>query len=277
MINFYIDTDAIGEIAGFVKGVEDAFTDSNYLDGLAAEAHAQASESFDRAAAATAHAGYLSHVYEYGTAGITPGPAKFGDPTSPMARLYTHKVAGSGGDYDALFFFRPAVAANPPKTTRDTGVRSAYLKKLSRRKYVFRQRARLMEYGGEVNIKPKRGKYLFVPAPNDPKGFVLWDAELHGRGINMTLGENTAGTFTSFWEAWWGTEGQAIIDKVVERRVSKDVAEEFKKMQARAARPDPKPPTVATAEMRQASIKGEKTVYRGIVASAARFVGRFRR
>lgn len=275
MITWKTNTDVVGEIVGFVEGLENVFKDAAYLDRIATLAHNKASLEFDRAAAASAATGYIKHMYEYGTAGITPGKPMFSDPTDMAARLYVHNLAGSGGEYDVQYSFRPALVENPPReitTTRKTG--SKYVKKLSKNKYIFHDRARLMETGAEVNIEPKNGRYLFIPAPEEAQGFVMWDTQRDGP-LRIKLGRESKGNFTAFWEAWWASEGQAVIDKAVDIRVRTDANFQYTRLKNKSGAP--KNPATANAEMEAIRKKRAMQVASAMKASAARYAKRGRR
>lgn len=244
MINFMVDLDALAEIAGTYDGLNKSFSNSLYVDGMANAAHDDASREFDLTAAASAGAGYLTHMYEYGVQGITKGTGRFSDPTSPAARLWVHNLTGRGGAYDVNFTFRPATQENPRPSTGGTGVPSKYIRYISRRKYVFRNKAMVMETGQEVSIRPKRGSLLFVPFYGDPgprgTGYMMWNADTLGP-INVQPGRTTTGTFTAFWENWWRTAGIKSINSYIAEAVSIDTGLALKAAQGRSAKLSPKP------------------------------------
>jgi hypothetical protein len=264
MINWLTDFDAVGALTGLADGLDEAFESTGFKDMLAEAAHEVAAADFDMAAASAAHAGYLHHVYEFGTAGInTQGTTtKFADPTSPAARLWVHNLEGGGGNYDIDFTFRPALAANPRKTTRHTGVPSKFLSKISRRKYVFWNKAAVMESGMTVEVSPKKGRFLFIPAPEAERGFVLTEET-----IETVPGKNTAGTFTAFWEAWWNTEGTNIMDNHVDSVLNAATQRAYRGTTAKGGRP--KPPGASTASMHATHEKVSKKTKQQVVSSAS--------
>ena len=196
------------------------------MERLIEDAHGTASRAFDVAAAATASAtgGGIAHMYEFGTAGITKGPVKFPDPTSQAARLWVHTLRGAGGSQEIGYDFRAALHRNPQPTTRDTGVPSKYLRRLSKRKYIFWNKARVMEHGMSVEIKSKQPHgLLFVPTPgmNAPRGFVMWNTNRKG-AIRAVPGATVAGNFTALWMRWWGNEGAALVEGNMRKKVEAD-------------------------------------------------------
>lgn len=276
MINFQTSTDAIGDLIGTIYGLE-AINDPDYIDSLVTAAHAKAADQFDLAVASSASAGHLTHVYEYGVPGITRGPTRFTDPTSPAARLYVHNLARQGAGHSIGFVFRPAVIANPQPTTAHTGVPSKYLRKLSRRKYVFRQRAMVMETGMEVEIKPTRGNLLFVPFyrqesrnPLNKRGFMMYPYSPKNVPIVAVPGRETKGTFATFWQGWWSGAGSTIMGQSIQKDVNADVAAALKLSATRAAKERVEPvgagitSTVKKAQSAtEASIKSKAKARRG--------------
>lgn len=248
MISFKANFDAIGQLAGSFQGISEEMASPNYMQALIRDAHDAAADAFDVAAAATARANHsISHVYEYGNPGITPGPANFNDPTSPAARLYEHVITGRGNTQNIGFVFRPAREPNPQPTAASTGVSSIYLQKLSDREYIFYNRAYVMETGQEVEIHPKNGNFLFVPfygqAPLDDKnnkGFMLWNATRNGP-IVTNPGRKTQGNFSQFWMLWWQADGEALMRAKMTEAINYDVAiavqEASRAMQATALKP----------------------------------------
>lgn len=221
--------ESVGDMMGSLEGISEGMDSKEYMQSLIEQAHGQASNAFDVAAAATAAAGHLQHVYEFGVTGITQGKPKFPNPLDQSARLWIHTIRGQGGQQDIGYTFRPAFNRNPQPTTASTGVPSKYLRKLSRRKYVFWNKAFVMETGQTVINKAKRGDFLFVPFngkpaqdTNNKRGFVLWNSNRLGP-IQTVPGQTTKGTFTAFWLRWWGSQGQEIIEDSMRQQLSIDI------------------------------------------------------
>lgn len=235
--------ESVGELLGALKAVEEGLEEDEYMEGIIKQAHGKAANAFNVAAAATASAGILKHVFEFGTTGITAGAAKYPDPTSPAARLWIHRLEGRGGQQDISYTFRPALNRNPKPTTESTGVPSKYLRKLSNRKYVFWNKAYVMETGQTVEIKSRQPHgLLFVPTPgnNAPKNHVMWNANRLGP-IKAQPGRTTRGTFTAFWMNWWGSQGGNIMEQDMRKTITSDVekamAEATKRANAAVVKP----------------------------------------
>lgn len=227
-LNFVANFDSVYELVGAVRGIDTAIDSPQYLDSLANEAHNYVSSDFDIEISAMAGAGKFQHVYEFGVAGITTGPGmptRIADPRSEAARLWVHNFMGTDGIYDIEYSFRPAVVPNPRPTTATTGVPSKVIRKLSRRKYVFWNKALVMETGAEVEIRPIRGKYLFVPFGGtefDGRSYQMYDAERNGPIVTRP-GRYSRGTFGAFWETWWDTVGKARMGDFMEKEAGIDV------------------------------------------------------
>lgn len=240
--------ESVGDMVGALSGIADGLNEDDYVEGLIKGAHGHAANAFDVAAAATARSGFLSHVFEFGVPGITPGPSKYADPTSPAARLWIHTIAGHGGRQDIGYSFRPALNRNPQPTTRSTGVPSRYLRRLSSRKYVFSQKAFVMETGQTVQIKSDRGNgFVFVPFygepsddPRNKRGYMMWNSKRLGP-ITAVPGRDSKGQFTAFWMNWWGGAGSSMMDAEMRKRVTTDIevamAEAAKKANAHPLKP----------------------------------------
>lgn len=258
--------ESVGDLVGSLKGISEGLSEDSYIESVILQAHGKATNAFDLAAAATASTGRMTHVFEFGTAGITEGNVKFADPTSPAARLWVHTISGRGGNQDIGYSFRPALNRNPQPTTRTTGVPSKYLKKLSRRKYIFWNKAFVMETGAPVEIRAKNGNFLFVPfnkeAPRNPmnrKGFVMWNSNSLGP-ISAVPGKTTKGEFTSFWMGWWASAGENIVEKDMRASISADIEKAVADATKKAAATVVKP--VQTADIQGASHKSENWMKR---------------
>lgn len=270
MLKFEANMDAVAEAIGTVYGIDEETKSADYLDRLAKDAHNDASIEFDMAVAATAGAGYLTHVFEYGVPGITPGPSTFSDPIAENARLYAHWFRGTRGHYDVDYVFRPATRPNPTNTTKTTGVRSKYLSKLSKRKYIFFNRAWVMEMGQDVEIAPLRSNFLFIPSDQDPRGFIMWNAKLKGP-IHATPGRETKGTFTAFFENWWSSQGIARMDRDIQNNITTDITRVMDAAEARAARYALEPVSAKGYKHTVARAKGQtKAHFSRIIATRGR-------
>lgn len=228
-----VDFSDIIDAIGTVQGVSDAVTQSpEYIADCIKAAHAVASKEFDIDAAASAGPLNMSHVYEFGVRGITRGSPRFADPTAPEARLWVHGITGEGRVQNIYFLFREAVQPNPRPSASFYGVSSAVISKLSRRKYVFKRKASVVEFGETVYIKPKDKTFNFVPFYGKParnpayrnSGGYIFRPYL-GTPMESNPGEDSGmrGTFTSFWQTWWIGRGDELMSGQVNEYFTKDV------------------------------------------------------
>lgn len=232
-VNMLVDFSGIEDLIGTGEGVADGANDQQYISGLINAAHNVASLEFDVDAAATAAAGALTHMFEFGTTGITRGAQRFGDPTSPEARLWTHHISDQGRSQNISYMFRPAVAPNPRPSATFYGVPNAVIRKLSRRKYVFAQKAAVNELGTTVHIKPKDKPFNFVPFYGKParnpdyanRTYIFRPIE-GNLPMESTPGDDAGmtGTFTMFWNTWWAGRGRELLSGTASETFNKDVA-----------------------------------------------------
>lgn len=251
MLHFTADFDAIGEISGTLAGLREVTEDNDkYLNMLLKDAHGKAADSFDLAAVASS--ARIPHMFEFGTAGVTPGPTHF-TPMQKAAQLWTHQLLGQGGNVEVSFRFRPAIQPNPRPTVGSTGVSSKYLRMLSRRKQVFWNKAFVMETGQKVQIRAKHGDFLFVPfygkAPygsnTQGRGYMMWNSTKLGP-ITAVPGRNTRGNFGMIWDGFWGTTGGRMMEKEVYQNYDKDFKDAMRAAQKASRRLTPKPLSAST-------------------------------
>jgi hypothetical protein len=257
--SLYSNFEALGELLGGLSGIAEGMDTDTYLGGVIRQAHSEATNIFDQAAAATAKTGRLQHVYEYGTTGVTTGRPTF-KATDQAARLWVHEIGGQGKNQIFGFFFRPATQPNPQPTTASTGVASKYLRKLSRRKHIFRQKAMIIESGAQVTIKPKNGNLLFVPFygepatnPRNTRGFAMSKGP-----ITMTPGATSQGTFTAFWEAFWASQGNVAMGEAMTKTITKDVNMAVSQVEARAQAAGRKMTRIESDNVRYASSRARR-------------------
>jgi hypothetical protein len=261
---------SVSDMIGVLEGMSEGMDSDLYVEQLIQEAHKKVVDRFDEDAAATAATGRFTHMYEFGTAGITRGRPTHADPTAPDARLYTHKITGRGGNQNIWFDYRPALTRNPQPTTASTGVPSKYLRKLSKRKYIFWNKAPVMELGLEVEIKSNRGDkgLIFVPTPgeNSPRQFVMFPTKgtANARPISATPGRNSAGSFRTFWLMWWNSSGAMLLEEEMREDVARDLmrASAEAEKRAKATAMTPVQTTSVTGTWKKAKAIGKKLVFK---------------
>lgn len=173
--------------------------------------------------------GKINHVFEWGAVGINDAPGATPiNPTSPMARLWTHQLVGRGAVKSIDFQYRASHVPVPLPDADSTGIDAEYLSGDTgpKRRHVFHWKAPIMELGIAVNIKPKYAKALFIPLRGNPmtdnekvieRGFAMTS-----RAVTMVPGEQFAGEFSKFWIAWWNTEGRTLIEEAAQKAIADD-------------------------------------------------------
>lgn len=115
------------------------------------------------------------------------------------------------------------------------GVSMEQISKLSERKYIFRQRAPMMEYGFKAVVTPKYAKALFIPKWNarpskrsSLRGFFFakmsdQDFTNSNPQFGTSDGAGTVGNFTQAWITFWNGAGEQTLREEIERAVNDDV------------------------------------------------------
>lgn len=269
--------EGMASIIGTFQGVSAAANDDEFINDILMRAHNKALDKFNiKAAEHSTRMGQLNrgfpHMYEYGVAGITPGPAVIADPTSQAARLWVFKSISSGKTINTFVQFRNAVVPNPKPAQRPDlkGVSSEIINKMSTRKYVFKRRAEMVEYGMNVRISPYRAKALIYPSRENESGVGFWNKNRNGGVMDHPLVSNisnNSGTkhkmaFTNFFLGWWNTSGETEV------RVSANnsIASRIGHAQRAAKKADALKPAAATninATAARAKKVAEKNMKRG--------------
>lgn len=215
----------LASIIGTFQGVSEAAQDERFINQILMKANERTLEKFNKKAAERSAAvknlnRNFNHMYEYGVAGITPGTVAITDPTSQAARLWVFKSIGRGRTINTFVTFRDAVQPNPlPSQRRDLKkfkVPDEVVSRMSKRKYVFRRRAEMTEYGQSVSIVPVKAKGLIFPSREDERGYNFWNKS-RGPMEHSLNGETKNGAskhkmaFTNYFMAWWDTEGTNAV------------------------------------------------------------------
>lgn len=215
----------IASIIGTFQGVSEAAQDERFINQILMKANERTLDKFNKKAAERSAAvknlnRNFNHMYEYGVAGITPGTQTISDPTSQAARLWVFKSIGRGKAINTFVTFRDAVQPNPlPKQRPDLkkfNVPADVVSRMSNRRYVFRRRAEMTEYGQSVSIVPVRAKALIFPSRENEKGYGFWHKNM-GPMENSLNGETKNGAskhkmaFTNYFLAWWDSEGADMV------------------------------------------------------------------
>ena len=232
-LSFELSIDSVLEALAAGFALSESMKDPRYIDAVVDEAFDKADEDFNLGAAAMGRAGKISHMFEWGTIGVNKARSNVRlNPMSPAARLWTNYTEGVGLDRTLWFAYRPSVANVPKPTVADTGMSSEVISKM--KDHVFRWKAEVMEEGHDVTIAPKKAKFLLIPAykenrpymrPNDIKrGYTLTKGPIH-----MTPGDSKfAGSFTKFWEGYWNSRGEKLMNTFINEQILSDYEPEFR-------------------------------------------------
>lgn len=206
------DFSQLAEFIGSFQGWEERIKTPYHIAQLLAAAHGQATQDFDDAARHMAVPMGFTHMYEWGTAGVLEGDGGSFNPMSQEARLWVHRLAGSGASRSIDFVFRPSHVEVPlPEEAENSDSEFS--------RHVFTSKAWVTEFGVPVSISPRNAKGIFIGQSTlAGKQFSNEDARERGYmmfpGTVRVPGSTNAGNFQGFWLQWWNTEGRTVINRV---------------------------------------------------------------
>lgn len=229
--------DQLAEGIGSYLGLMEGLRQKDYMDDLITDAHQTTAREFNRAAMHYAMSGgAISHMYEYGTAGINNmGVTHYASGMNPASRLWKNEIHGGGGRKVLSFTFLPSKKDTPPHDYVALGIdpREAPPLKVDTgaRKYKFEWKASVVESGTDVKVFARWSKRLFIPVKTeglpssytgDPTKGYVW-AKTHV----FSPGEATGGTgkFTTFYSTWWAREGAEMMGLEMRKSVEKSLFE----------------------------------------------------
>lgn len=262
MIDITVDFEELYALLGAGYAISKIGSGSRYLSDLINAGYQRTEGDFNREVAAfAASTGKLGHMFEWGTVGINKSKSNMKpDPLSERARLWTPHFNYYRGTGTLSFTYRPSVGNVPKPTKAKTGIPGDVLAKL--KNHVFIHKAMVMEEGMPVTIKPKsdnKTKRLFVPR--------IWKGE---KGYDMftkntmpKISENTSGTFSTYFMAWWETVGNQMINEDVEKAFEQDLRMAMEMIEKTNSRPS-KPVKNASGKIDRA----ERTVLKYLEAAA---------
>lgn len=229
------DFSQMAEFLGSAEGWSSAVDSPYYIVDLLRAAHGHATLAFDKETAIVAMSTRdtnrsISHMYEWGTAGINEGDVRL-SPNRREARLWIHKLGGAGANRSIDFIFKPSIANVPLPEGDWDDLQSP------KKRYTFKARPWITEFGVPVVIRPKAGSSgLFIPI-TDGVSTSSFAGDKQRREVDgfaftpyaVTIpGSKNAGNFSMHWAGWWNTEGSAIIDTTAREIVSGDMAATIK-------------------------------------------------
>lgn len=235
-VGFNVDTAESAALTGFLQELSMGIKTSRHIGPILKYTHVVMSQAFTdyMATVAPAQQSRFHHVYEWG---------QVGDPT---AKLWDDKLIGGGATRTATFSWRASKQTVPVRPDfKEVGVKQIH---------VFVWKASVMEYGKNITIKPKRGKFLaYFTGPTNPSN--KYQRQVTQNPIHVTNpgGIMTKGSFTREYVSWWGGSG---ADGVFNSTIRRILEEDLGKM----------PIESATKPFRRARTK---TVGIGVVADSA--------
>jgi len=205
--NFEMDLGQVGALEGTIDGLQQVTRTGVYINAVVEDAHAQLSRVFtaNTHAIARAQPKLLHHVYEAGHVGI------------PGMQLWRNILKGRGAHRRASFEFRPAVRPNelPQASSSPSG-------KTLNKKYVFRMKPWIMEYGIPVTVRAKEpggvlAMYLGDSVAGESQFAFAPEAKVENPGGKVQ------GNFTAQFIGWWEQAAPTIYDQQVRFRYERDV------------------------------------------------------
>lgn len=275
-------TDSMASLIGTYRGVCEAAKDDRFIRELMLNATNSNLDKFNVRAARVAKTtrnlnnSSLSHMFEYGTAGITPGQVVFTDATSPAARLWLFKTVASGKQVSTFMTFRDATVPNP-KPSQRTDLKNMdprFISKMSNRKYVFKKRAELTERGATVRPFPYRAKALIFPSKENDHGAGFWHrsrgpAEINLGGEKSSGGAKHTNSFTTFFMTWWNTEGAKGINQSTHQSITSRIGVARKAMEKYGNKMTTPGKTDIAGQVKVYSEKSKSYMFKEVPISAA--------
>jgi hypothetical protein len=212
-VGFNVDIAEASALTGFLQKLSLDIKSSRHIGPVLKYTHVIMSKAFTEymATVAPAQQSRFHHVYEWG---------QVGDPT---AKLWDDKLIGNGANRTATFQWRASKQTVPVRPDfKEVGVKQIH---------VFVWKAPVMEYGKNIVIEPKRGKFLaYFTGPTDPEGKypgpnsdqrVITDSPIH---VTDPGGNMVKGSFTREYVSWWGGSGaQAVFESSVRKVLEDDL------------------------------------------------------
>lgn len=193
----------LGELAGLLSALQGR----PFMSALIGHGIEVAKMEFHGAVVSHTQSGHtLDHMFEWSN---KEGHVDFRGP------LWTEFLEDNVSNTRTLRWdYKPARMHNPERAI-DEGD--------SQTKYIFRDRAQIMETGKQVDIKSKSGKMLFIPLTPGMTNITEKD---FARGytfkseIRTVPGQKVKGSFTQYWYNWYSVEAPKVIREDAERYIN---------------------------------------------------------
>lgn len=206
-VGFNTDISEAAALSGFLKQLSTKIGTARHIGPVLKYTHAVMSDEFTEymSVVSAAQQSRFHHVYEWG---------QIGDPT---AKLWEDKLIGGGNARTATFTWKASKQVVPVREDfREAGVKQIH---------VFVWKAPVMEYGKNITIRPKRGKFIaYFTGPTNPD--TKYPMKITKNPITVTDpgGEMTKGSFTREYVSWWsGTGAQGVFESTIRRVLEEDL------------------------------------------------------
>lgn len=194
------DLSGIGSYIGAVKGTLEALEDPAFHGKFLGSLTNEIKKKFmaDAVSANLAGEGHISHMFEWGT----NEDGFKGTSSKPLFAL----TKSGGTEHATLSFkFLPSTEFVPLPDPSKYGFPASKLDNMKR--HVFREKALVMETRGQVVIKPKTAKRLFIPDASSPQGYVMTSSPVT---VNPG-GPQATGGFGTYWNQWFDGRAKGIV------------------------------------------------------------------
>lgn len=210
------DWGRVGHALGVVEGIARTLDTDVYIEDLVGRAANYAAMDIGETIDEQARVDHtLSHVYEWRL------------PGNPAGRLFAIYPVGRGRNRIVTFNFLASKTPVPSIEEREQSGAilplpsevKAKLDKSNSNRYVFRQKAEMMEYGMSVHITPRNGEKLFIPLDyqlSNGKTYVFANQANVSFANSAHAGRFTAAYAMAQIEA--GSKAIAYVDNIVETK-----------------------------------------------------------
>lgn len=205
-------------VSGYIEGISTTISTTRYLDGVVEFASRQMMDKFATAVdvAAAAAKESFAHVYEWGD--------EYGDTSrvgAPQFRLWRMTSIGRGRRREIGFQFLPSKVPSPIEPELlEPGPNG---QTVNEDVHIFTWKAPVMEYGMEVEIRPKLSKVKAMAFVDDETGEIIFRKTPI---ITVPGKDDHIGVFTGFYAAWWSQAAGQVFDQEIRPQLEADVISE---------------------------------------------------
>lgn len=207
-VGFNVDTTEAAALSGFLKQLSLEIKSARHIGPILKYTHSVMSNAFTEymSVVGASQPSRFHHVYEWG---------QVGDPT---AKLWNDQLIGNGATRTATFTWKASKQVVP--------VRDDFLEVGVKQIHVFVWKAPVMEYGKNITIRPKRGKFLsYFTGPTTPEGKYKMQVTPNPIVVTDPGGKMTHGSFTREYVSWWGGAGaEGVFESTIRRTLEEDLA-----------------------------------------------------